>query len=267
VRVLVTKVDPVAGIEKRGDQFQERIMVALGKTGAEPTLDPSEKVHIIAHSMGGLDARYLLSKNANGIADYVSTLTTIGTPHQGLADFCYSLLDGESNIPFMGTLVGTLEKGVREVLDVLDIIDGMKDLTTSSMRAFTRNIRITKTSSISALPGRAVMIHPQKPAKRFYQPMLTSRQRPERKNQTMAWYRFLPPVAKVGKGLVSLGPSIISRKSDIISTSAWTSSIRKLFIFASTKKLWSSYGRSRCKKTQGKAPRLQGFIPRSGRGL
>jgi triacylglycerol lipase len=112
VRVLVTKVDPVAGIEKCSDQFQERIMVALGKTGAEPTLDPSEKVHIIAHSMGGPDARYLLSKNANGIADYVSTLTTIGTPHQGLADFCYSLLDGESNIPFMGTLVGALEKGV-----------------------------------------------------------------------------------------------------------------------------------------------------------
>jgi triacylglycerol lipase len=36
----------------------------------------------------------------------------------------------------MGTLVGALGKGVREVLDVLDIIDGMKDLTTSSMRAF-----------------------------------------------------------------------------------------------------------------------------------
>lgn len=138
VRVLVTKVDPVAGIEKRSDQLQDQITVALGKIGAAPTLNPNEKIHIIAHSMGGLDARYLLSKNANGIADYVSTLTTIGTPHQGspVADFCYSLLDGESNIPFMGTLVGALEKGIREVLDVLDIIDGMKDLTTSSMRAF-----------------------------------------------------------------------------------------------------------------------------------
>ena len=137
-RVLVTKVDPVAGIEKHGDQLHEQITAALGQTGAAPILDPGKKVHIIAHSMGGLDARYLLSKNANGIANYVSTLTTIGTPHKGspLADFFYSAFDGESNIPILGTLVDALENGAREVLDDLDIIDGLKDLTTASMTAF-----------------------------------------------------------------------------------------------------------------------------------
>lgn len=40
-----------------------------------------KKVHLIAHSMGGLDARYLIS--SLGMADRVISLTTIGTPHHG----------------------------------------------------------------------------------------------------------------------------------------------------------------------------------------
>ncbi len=45
-----------------------------------------QKVNIIAHSKGGLDARYAIS--ALGMAPYVASLTTINTPHQGsdLAD-------------------------------------------------------------------------------------------------------------------------------------------------------------------------------------
>ena len=40
-----------------------------------------KKVHIVAHSMGGLDTRFAISKL--GIADRVLSLTTIGTPHHG----------------------------------------------------------------------------------------------------------------------------------------------------------------------------------------
>lgn len=39
------------------------------------------KVNIIAHSQGGLDARYAIAKL--GYADHVASLTTIGTPHRG----------------------------------------------------------------------------------------------------------------------------------------------------------------------------------------
>ena len=42
---------------------------------------PRPKVHIIAHSMGGLDARYMIVKL--GMQDRVCSLTTIGTPHKG----------------------------------------------------------------------------------------------------------------------------------------------------------------------------------------
>lgn len=40
-----------------------------------------EKVNIIAHSKGGLDCRYALTKL--GLAPYVASLTTINTPHRG----------------------------------------------------------------------------------------------------------------------------------------------------------------------------------------
>nr|AER58210.1 lipase LipAAc [uncultured Acidobacteriota bacterium] len=42
-----------------------------------------ESVHIIAHSMGGLDARYLLFPKNGEPSDLVASLTTISTPHQG----------------------------------------------------------------------------------------------------------------------------------------------------------------------------------------
>ena len=40
-----------------------------------------KKVHIIAHSMGGLDSRFMIARL--GMADRVASLTTIGTPHHG----------------------------------------------------------------------------------------------------------------------------------------------------------------------------------------
>jgi triacylglycerol lipase len=40
-----------------------------------------ERVNIIAHSMGGLDARYAIAKL--GLADKIASLVTIGTPHHG----------------------------------------------------------------------------------------------------------------------------------------------------------------------------------------
>ncbi|PYG90191.1 triacylglycerol lipase [Ruminiclostridium sufflavum DSM 19573] len=41
-----------------------------------------DKINIIAHSMGGLESRYMISKL--GMSDYVASLTTISTPHHGL---------------------------------------------------------------------------------------------------------------------------------------------------------------------------------------
>ena len=52
-----------------------------------------DKVHVIAHSMGGLDSRYLIS--TMGYADRIASLTTIGTPHRGspIADIALGISD------------------------------------------------------------------------------------------------------------------------------------------------------------------------------
>jgi triacylglycerol lipase len=70
-RVLVTKVPPIAGIEARARRLGEQIAAAF----------PDEPVHLIGHSMGGLDARLLLSDP--DWSRRVLSLTTIGTPHLG----------------------------------------------------------------------------------------------------------------------------------------------------------------------------------------
>ena len=68
---------------------------------------PSGEIHIVAHSMGGLDSRFLLSKNLLGLADRVVSLSTVSTPHRGspVADL------------FLGLLPGIDAQPVRKVLD------------------------------------------------------------------------------------------------------------------------------------------------------
>jgi triacylglycerol lipase len=86
---------------------------------------PSPKVNIIAHSMGGLDARYAISKL--GLADRVASFISIGTPHLGtpVADLGVRL----SDLLRLKALIG-------RVVD----IDAFYDLTTDRMQRFNREI-------------------------------------------------------------------------------------------------------------------------------
>ena len=45
--------------------------------------EPHARIHIVAHSMGGLDARYALHRDVSGLAPRVASLSTIATPHRG----------------------------------------------------------------------------------------------------------------------------------------------------------------------------------------
>ena len=62
------------------DEFRRRICSTLERL---PWLaaEDSEKLNLIAHSKGGLEARYCIS--TLGLADRVASLTTICTPHHG----------------------------------------------------------------------------------------------------------------------------------------------------------------------------------------
>lgn len=63
-----------ASVARCGEELSQRIRQILQETGAE-------KVNIIAHSKGGLDSRYAISKC--GMAPFAASLTTVNTPHQG----------------------------------------------------------------------------------------------------------------------------------------------------------------------------------------
>lgn len=79
-----TNVEFAGTVDLRAEQLKAQVDDFLAQTGAE-------KVHIIAHSMGGLDARWMIVKK--GMADKVASLTTIGTPHLGtvLADRIFGI--------------------------------------------------------------------------------------------------------------------------------------------------------------------------------
>lgn len=73
-RVYFANQDSNASIETNGEFINTRIDEILSESGAE-------KVHIIAHSKGGLDSRYAISTLKAGCK--VASLTTMSTPHNG----------------------------------------------------------------------------------------------------------------------------------------------------------------------------------------
>ena len=66
--------DGWATVEDNAETLARRVDEVLAETG-------SEKLHVIAHSKGGLDARYLAS--TLGYGETLASLTTVSTPHHG----------------------------------------------------------------------------------------------------------------------------------------------------------------------------------------
>lgn len=70
-RVLSPRVNPTASTASRAAELKAAIRRELG----------TQPVHVIGHSLGGLDARYMISRL--GMDRQVASLTTVGTPHRG----------------------------------------------------------------------------------------------------------------------------------------------------------------------------------------
>jgi triacylglycerol lipase len=114
-RVLRARTCPTGGVRRRAADLKAFLDHAA----------PDEPVHIIAHSMGGLDARYFISKL--GGADRVLSLTTIGTPHRGS--------------PFADWGVARLARYVRPVFAALRMpFEAFDDLTTAACAAFNADV-------------------------------------------------------------------------------------------------------------------------------
>jgi len=95
---------------------------------------PPGPIHIIAHSMGGLDSRFLISQDIGGLASSgrIGSLSTISTPHLGSAVADFVMTPMLSSIPeraLYDTIVG--------VVHALGMPTGaLANLTTSFCKTF-----------------------------------------------------------------------------------------------------------------------------------
>jgi triacylglycerol lipase len=80
---VLTRVHPTASVRRRAEQLKTKVIEILENYPAKT------RVLVIAHSMGGLDARYMISRL--GMEKKVAALLTIATPHRGTAYADYAL--------------------------------------------------------------------------------------------------------------------------------------------------------------------------------
>ena len=131
--VFVPALDPTQGIEFRGGQLRDQIQAAFNAG----ELAPDQKTHIIAHSLGGLDSRYILSPaNPNPVQDRIQSLTTIATPHRG-APIADALDDPAALLPFPHLPFPSMPNLLEPALNALGIsLNGLRDLTSRACRIF-----------------------------------------------------------------------------------------------------------------------------------
>lgn len=114
--VYVTTTSPIGSSYVRGEMLLQQIEVILASTGAE-------KVHIIGHSQGGLDARYV----AGTRPDLVRSVTTVATPNKGadLAGFFSDNIDAEGNVltPLLDLFGSLVEEFARMITGSTDPLD------------------------------------------------------------------------------------------------------------------------------------------------
>ena len=118
--VYHSRVSWASDVDTRAENMKKNVLDILKKENCE-------KVNIIAHSMGGLDARHMLfnDRNSGKIHQQIASITTISTPHSGspFADW------GIDNLPHVIPLAQRLG---------LDL-NALKDLRTDRCIEFNSN--------------------------------------------------------------------------------------------------------------------------------
>ena len=124
--VYYSRQQSAAAVAVSGEELKKEIFRVMEETGAE-------KVNIVAHSKGGLDARYAVSML--GMDQYVASLTTISAPHRGCV-YLDVVLDHLPNffIKFLASHYNTLFQTLGDHKP--DSLSCIKDLTASACAKF-----------------------------------------------------------------------------------------------------------------------------------
>lgn len=121
--VYHSNVSFAAGIDRRARELAGRVESICARHG---------KVHIVGHSMGGLDARRMIV-DIPGMDAKVASLTTVGTPHLGTSFADWGIGGGG----------GELIRALKGILD----LEGFACLTTAACEAFNRRAEATEAAN------------------------------------------------------------------------------------------------------------------------
>ncbi len=130
-QVFVTEVSQFNQTELRGEQLLAQVEEIVAVTG-------KAKVHIIGHSHGGLDSRYVAAMRP----DLFASVTTVGTPHKGaeLADFVRDVVEegslGETVLAGVAGGLGALLALLSGTSNPQDPIAALESLSTDGAAAF-----------------------------------------------------------------------------------------------------------------------------------
>lgn len=124
-KVFETEVNAVQTSTFRGQQLAAQIKTIVQETGIV-------KVNIIAHSQGGLDARWAIA--AGGLADKTASLSTLATPHFGtpLADQALAM-SGPLGKKAMGLMMNLMGRAINANTQDPDTIAAVESLTVRYM--------------------------------------------------------------------------------------------------------------------------------------
>jgi len=128
--VELASLPPVAPVRVRAEYLANEVDEALA-------LHSAAKVNIIAHSMGGLDARYLV--DTLGYGDRVASITTIATPHRGstVADTALGWTNAESAwVSWIAEKLVGLVEGQFDEFQEEDVVGALEDLSTMGTAEF-----------------------------------------------------------------------------------------------------------------------------------
>lgn len=111
-KVLTPAVPPIGSIERRAEALRAYLLREC----------PNDRIVLLAHSMGGLDSRFLLTHRGDGLN--IESLVTLVTPHHGsaVAEAVFSTTERFKLVPFLE----------RAKID----LNGLRDLRPSACEEF-----------------------------------------------------------------------------------------------------------------------------------